>query len=135
MNYYEPTLVNYRLKHCDPSKIEELLKGGNSETEIVKSFKNKPNNKKKKKKKGGQQGNPEETATAVNVKVEIPKTADEASSNWATLVRASGTNVLGSGLRLSYQEIIECRYIETFSIEEYIVLNLQYRVSQYSQGQ
>jgi len=78
-----------RLKHCDPSKIEELLKGGNAQTEIVKSFKNKPNNKKKKKKKGGQQGNPKETAitnTAVNVKVEIPKTAAEASSNWATLV-------------------------------------------------
>ena len=80
------------MKHCDPSKIEELLKGGNSQTEIVKSFKNKPNNKKKKKKKGGQHGNPKETATtntAVNVKVEIPKTAAEASSNWATLVRAS----------------------------------------------
>ena len=68
------------------------MKGGNSQTEIVKSFKNKPNNKKKKKKKGGQEGNPKETVTtntAVNVKVEIPKTAAEASSNWATLVRAS----------------------------------------------
>ena len=73
------------------------MKGGNAQTEIVKSFKNKPNNKKKKKKKGGQQGNPKETAitnTAVNVKVEIPKTAAEASSNWATLVRASEINML-----------------------------------------
>ena len=74
------------------------MKGGNSQTEIVKSFKNKPNNKKKKKKKGGQQGNLKAkatTKTSVNVKVEIPKTAAEASSNWATLVRTSEINMLG----------------------------------------
>ena len=34
------------------------------------------------------------------------------------------------GLRISYREILECRYLETFqSVEEYIVSNLQYRVS------
>ena len=96
------------MKHCDPSKIEELLKGGNSQTEIVKSFKNKPNNKKKKKKKGGQHGNPKETATtntAVNVKVEIPKTAAEASSNWATLVRASEINMLACTVWVSLEKI------------------------------
>ena len=106
--HHEPTLVNYRLKHCDPSKIEELLKGGNPQTEIVKSFKNKPNNKKKKKKKGGQQANPKEAATtntAANVKVEIPKTAAEASSNWATLVRASEINMLACTVWVSLKKI------------------------------
>ena len=35
-----------------------------------------------------------------------------------------------SGLRISYREILETRYIETFqSIEEYRVSNLQYRIS------
>ena len=41
-----------RLKHCDPTKIEEMLKGQTTGGvgEIVKSFKNKPNHKKKKRK-------------------------------------------------------------------------------------
>ena len=75
----------FRLKDCDPSKIEELLKGGNPQTEVVKSFKNKPNKKRKKKKKG-EQGKPD-ASRDVEMKVEIPKNAAEASSNWANLVR------------------------------------------------
>ena len=77
----------FRLKDCDPSKIEELLKGGNAETEVVKSFKNKPNKKRKKKKKGDQ-GKPD-ASKDVEMKVEIPKNAAEASSNWASLVRST----------------------------------------------
>ena len=93
------------------------MKGGNAQTEIVKSFKNKPNNKKKKKKKGGQRGNPIETAitnTAVNVKVEIPKTAAEASSNWATLVRASEINMLECTVYLYTQVCLEKIPISVF---------------------
>ena len=82
---FPPTFVDFRLKDCDPSKIEELLKGGNAQTEVVKSFKNKPNKKRKKKKKGDQ-GKPD-ASKDVEMKVEIPKNAAEASSNWASLVR------------------------------------------------
>ena len=76
----------FRLKDCDPSKIEELLKGGNSQTEVVKSFKNKPNKKRKKKK--SEQGKPDANKDVeMKMKVEIPKNGAEASSNWASLVR------------------------------------------------
>ena len=74
------------MKDCDLSKIEELLKGGNSHTEVVKSFKNKPNKKRKKKK--CEQGKPDASKDVeMKMKVEIPKNAAEASSNWANLVR------------------------------------------------
>jgi len=74
-----------RLKDCDPSKIEELLKGGIPQTEVVKSFKNKPNKKRKKKKY--EQGKPDASKDVeMKMKVEIPKNAAEASSNWANLV-------------------------------------------------
>ena len=39
-----------RLKDCDPSKMEELLKG-NLNNDVVKAFKNKPNKKRKPKAK------------------------------------------------------------------------------------
>ena len=83
--YFQQSFAIFRLKDCDPSKIEELLKGGTPQTEIVKSFKNKPNKKRKKKKKGDQ-GKPDSSSN-VEMKVEIPKNAAEASSNWASLVR------------------------------------------------
>ena len=79
------------MKDCDPSKIEELLKGGNAQTEVVKSFKNKPNKKRKKKK--CEQGKPDASKDVeMKMKVEIPKNAAEASSNWASLVRSSTLN-------------------------------------------
>ena len=82
--------VIFRLKDCDPSKIEELLKGGTPQTDIVKSFKNKPNKKRKKKKKGGQVK--PDVNQEVEMRVDIPKNAAEASSNWASLVRSSTFN-------------------------------------------
>ena len=82
--------VIFRLKDCDPSKIEELLKGGTPQTDIVKSFKNKPNKKRKKKKKGGQVKS--DVNQEVEMRVDIPKNAAEASSNWASLVRSSTLN-------------------------------------------
>ena len=61
------------------------MKGGTPQTEIVKSFKNKPNKKRKKNKKKGDQVKPD-ASEDVEMKVEIPKNAAEASSNWASLV-------------------------------------------------
>ena len=52
----------------------------------MKSFKNKPN--KKRKKKNCEQGKPDASKDVeMKMKVEIPKNAAEASSNWANLVR------------------------------------------------
>ena len=67
-----------RLKDCDPSKIEELLKA-NLDNEVVKAFKNKPNKKRKPKVKV----EPEKPEV---MKMELPKNAQEASSNWASIV-------------------------------------------------
>ena len=67
-----------RLKDCDPSKMEELLKG-NLDNDVVKAFKNKPNKKRKPKAKA-QPVKPEV------MNMELPKNAEEASSNWANIV-------------------------------------------------
>ena len=67
-----------RLKDCDPSKMEELLKG-NLDNDVVKAFKNKPNKKRKPKAKA----QPEKPEV---MNMELPKNAEEASSNWANIV-------------------------------------------------
>lgn len=68
-----------RMKDCDPSKIEEFL-NGNIDSDIVKAFKNKPNKKRKPKEKV------KDAKQVPVVKTDVPKSGEEASSNWAKIV-------------------------------------------------
>jgi len=77
-----------RLKDCDPTKIEEMLKGQTTgvDVDIVKSFKNKPNHKKKRKPPPHAKVTLSKTEKKEDINLNIPKTSEGASSNWASLV-------------------------------------------------
>lgn len=67
-----------KLKDCDPSKIEEILSGSN--TDVGKMFKNKQNKKHRKGKKKSL------VSTPASIVTTIPKSGEEASSNWANIL-------------------------------------------------
>lgn len=72
------------LKNCDPSKIEDVLKGSQANGTVIKSFKNKPNKRFKAKTKAKEEKKPK--ALKKLVKAEIPTDATGASSNWADML-------------------------------------------------